>query len=281
MPSPRHARSSGALNFFSKIRIFIILFVFSLPAGSSAQEPPATAPAEAATSTFQLKCSGCHTVGGGKLGDAPDLAVVAAWPRADLLAAIKRMEKNVGPLTDEEIAQLADLLLATDVRARLAAEQQRVLTQMRASLAPPDPAAGRALFRGAMPLANGGLACSSCHTANGEGGTFAVNLTGVFGRLGESGLTSAIQGANFPVMQAAYRARPVAPQEAMDLTAYFKSINPAAPPIAPARDTASVGLSGLALAVILGIPVALQARRRRPAGTRARLVRRATRSHER
>lgn len=246
------------------------------PAQQTPQQPAAPDPPAAA---FQLKCASCHTVGGGKFGDAPDLNVVAAWPRADLLTAIKRMEKNVGPLSDQQIGDLADLLQAPDVRERLVAEQQRLLSRMRASLAPGDPAAGRGLFRGETPLVNGGLACASCHTAQGRGGSFAVDLTAVFGRLGQAGLVSAIQGANFPVMQAAYRGRPVTPQEAMDLSEYFKSINPAVAPAVPAADTAPIGWVGLVLAAGLVVPLALQARRRRPAGTRARLVRRATRSH--
>ena len=276
--------------FCAVIRISIILFIVSCPARAGAQDlaaasSPASpaqpaAPPESAAADFQKKCAACHTVGGGKLADAPDLNVVAAWPRADLLAAIKRMEKNVGPLADPEIAELAALLQAADVRQRLAAEQQRLLRTMAASVAPGDPRAGQSLFAGTTRLSNGGLPCSSCHTAAGSGGSLAFDLTGVFGRLGQAGLLSSIQGANFPVMQAAYRAHAVTPQEATNLTEYFKSINvPGAPPAVRTTSGPPVGRIGAALALVCAVPL-LFARRRRPAGTRARLVHKATRSHQ-
>ena len=278
--------------FLRLIRISIVLIVPSIGALGAAQPPtPAAAaqtPPTAAVQTpaadtgaadFQKKCAACHTVGGGKFGDAPDLNVVAAWPRPDLLAAIKRMEKNVGPMPDDEIAGLAALLQAADVRQRLAAEQQRLLREMAATVAPGDPTLGRALFLGQAALANGGLPCSSCHTAAQTGGSLAVDLTGVFGRLGQAGLVSAIQGANFPVMQAAYRTHPVTAQDATNLAEYFKSINsPSAPPAIPSTSGPPVGRIGAALALLCAAPLLLFARRRRPAGTRARLVRTATRS---
>jgi len=276
MPSELAPRRAGF--FLALIRIISICVVASLPVQSALARQGA--PTDTAASAFQAKCAACHTVGGGKFGDAPDLNIVAAWPRVDLLAAIKRMEKNVGPLTDEEIGALADLLQAPEVRQRLAAEQQLVTTRLRASVTPGNPAAGRALFRGNARLAGGALPCASCHTAEGDGGSFAVDLSAVFGRLGETGLVSAIQGANFPVMQAAYRDRPVTLQEAVDLAAYFKSINPAAPTPTPSSDRAPIGTAGVVLAALLAAGLAVHSRRRPAAGTRARLVGRATRSRE-
>lgn len=264
--------------FLAIIRIISIYIVASVTGAPALAQQ--TAGPDPSASAFQFKCASCHTVGGGKFGDAPDLNVVAAWPRADLLSAIKRMEKNVGPLTDEQIAALADLLQAPEARQRLADEQQRQLKKMTASVNPGRPAVGRALFRGGARLAGGALPCASCHTAEGEGGSFAVDLSGVFGRIGQAGLVSAIQGANFPVMQAAYRDRPVTLQEAVDLAAYFKSINPVVSTPAPAPDRAPIGTAGVVLAALLAVGLAVHARRHHAAGTRARLVRRATRSRE-
>lgn len=258
--------------------VCLVLIVLASEAGR-AQEPVSPSAADdPAAAAFQKKCAACHTVGGGKFGDAPDLNVVAAWPKTDLLAAIKRMEKNVGPLTDADLAELAALLQAADVRARLAAEQQRLLRALAASVAPGDPNAGRALFAGSARLANGGLPCSSCHTAAGSGGSLAVDLTGALGRLGQAGLLSSIQGANFPLMQAAYRTHPVTAQEATNLTEYFKSIDVAGAPAVRTTSGPPVGRIGAALAVVCAVPLLLLARRRRPAGTRARLVHAAARS---
>lgn len=246
-------------------QIFMVLFILC---PSAARAQGADAPAAA----FQLKCAACHTVGGGKITDAPDLIIVSTWPRTDLSAAIKRMEKNVGPLDDAAIASFTDLLLAADVRARLTAEQQRRLRQLAASVAPGDPAAGRQLFQGDRRLANGGLPCASCHAVAGAGGSFAVDLSGVFARRGQSGLMASIQGANFPVMQAAYRAHPITAQEATNLTEYFKAANAGG---VPASSPPPMGAVGLALAAVGGVGLAIRGRGR-AAGTRARLVDRAT-----
>jgi hypothetical protein len=79
-------------------------------------------------------------------------------------------------------------------------------------------------------------------------------------------------------MQAAYRAHPVTAQEATNLTAYFESINVAgAPPATRTTSGPPIARIGAGLAFVCAIPL-LFVRRRRPAGTRARLVRDATRS---
>lgn len=63
-------------------------------------------------------CSGCHSLTGAKLND-PDLTPSTGWPQDQLEPAIKRMEKNVGPLTDEQVSAFAEFMKAPDIRERL------------------------------------------------------------------------------------------------------------------------------------------------------------------
>lgn len=207
----------------------------------------ATAPAsDAAAHRFVTACAGCHTVGGGKL-TGPDLISVTAWPSGDLKSAIQRMQKYVGPLTDAEVQQLADLLKSAEVRARLKAEEGRVAQAFAAKTAPPSAASGRALFSGAKSLKNGGAPCLACHQAEGAGGTLGPDLANIRARMGEVALASAIEKTNFKVMEPAYRRHPVTKQEALDMARYLSSLDPSTPRAADAPLLLWGGLGGAAL----------------------------------
>jgi hypothetical protein len=162
------------------------------------------------------------------------------------------MEKNVGPLTDDQITALVDLLKSPNVRDRIKAEQERIQAQFMAKMAPPDALVGQGLFLGSMPLRNGGLACSACHTAAGVGGNLGLDLTGVFTKLGgQTPLVSAIEKASFKIMAPHYARHPVTTQEAMHLAKYFSTLDPknvvvAGTPFVP------VGAGG-ALALLVGL----------------------------
>lgn len=235
-------------------------------APAPAQQPP---PGDAGAQLFLQKCAGCHTIGKGKL-TGPDLNVAATWQPADLDRTIKTMEAKVGPLPDDQIATLRDLLKAADVKDRIAAEETRAAAAMAAKFEPGSPTIGAALFTGKTPLANGGTACIACHTTNGRGGTLGPDLTGVFDKLGEIPLQSACEKTNFKIMAAAYRTHPVTKQEALHLAKYLESAGTAAPIATAPPPVAFVGLGAAALAVA-GIGVLY---RTRSAGTRKRLIRR-------
>jgi len=207
--------------------------VFAVSSALAAETPSATAPASSAVSApgdpaahrFVTSCAGCHTVGGGKL-TGPDLIGVVSWPPADLKGAIQRMQKYVGPLSDEETQTLTTLLRAGDARDRLKREEARVAQSFAAKMAPPSASNGKALFSGATPLKNGGAACLSCHQAEGPGGTLGPDLAGVRLKMGEVALASAIEKSNFKVMEPAYRNHPVTKQESLDLARYLSSLDP-------------------------------------------------------
>lgn len=236
-------------------------------------------PADRAAELYVQRCIGCHTLGGGSMLSGPDLLPSTQWNVADLRLAIQRMEKNVGPMTAEEIDGYIALLKDPKVRERVAAEEKRASLAFEATLEPASAAEGRRLYEGAKALRNGGMACAACHQVNGSGGTMAADLTAAFSRMGETGLRSAIQQANFNVMRAAYRNHPITAQEAAHLTAYLKSVDPSQAPasagvVVEKHLVSTAALSGAVLFV--GMMVVLYRNRR--VGTRARLVSQANRS---
>ena len=200
----------------------------SAGAGEAAPEPPALE-TDPAADLYLSRCAGCHTIGEGDLS-GPDLAPSTGWPAADLAKAVERMEKNVGPMTDEEVGMLVDLLRSEDVRQRLSAARERQVAQMAASLEPPSARAGRELFHGGDSLTHRGLPCAACHrvrTAGGSlrGGTLASELTDAYDRLGEQAVLSAAETPGFALMRAAYGDRPVTRQEALHLAAYLEEVS--------------------------------------------------------
>lgn len=251
--------------------------------GAAAEEAAPAAPQEDLAADFYLsRCAGCHTIGEGELS-GPDLAPATEWPAADLMKAVERMEKNVGPMTDEQVASLVELLKDAEVKPRLSAARERQVAEMAATLEPPSPAVGEALFHGGRAFAQGGVACSACHRAGApgrlRGGTLAADLTDAATRLGEQALVSAAENPGFPLMRAAYASHPVTRQEAVHLAAYLEEVDEetgdgrAAIAVAP-NTAAWIGWGGTgAAALFLAAMVLLYRGRNR--GVRARLVRRA------
>jgi ubiquinol-cytochrome c reductase cytochrome c subunit len=239
----------------------------SAPAGAVApptnQTPAASASVAApqpdtAAAKFMTACAGCHSLSGAKL-NGPELSPVATWPVEQLKAAVKRMEKNVGPLTESEVNMLTDLLRDPTVRERLKAEEARIQAQFTAKMEPPNADVGRSLFFGRAPLKNGGLPCAACHAAAGQGGSLGPDLNGVFARMGQTPLVSAIEKASFKVMEPHYRRHPVTKQEAMHLARYCSTLNPSQPTPVPASFV-PVG-AGAAFALLVGLTFSLRSQR--------------------
>jgi mono/diheme cytochrome c family protein len=215
--------------------------------------------ADAIAGRFAVTCAGCHSLAGAKL-NGPDLTPSTGWPLDQLKVAIKRMEKNVGPLTDDQVTALADFMKAPDIRERVKAEQERIQAQFMAKMAPPDPVLGRGLFFGTEPLRNGGLACAACHTAAGAGGNLGKDLTGVLSRMGgETPLISAIEQSAFKVMAPHYKRHPVTKQEAMHLAKFLSTLDPNQP-AASRTSYASVG-GGVAVAAMVTLVFSLRKQR--------------------
>lgn len=219
-------------------------------AASSAPAPAEPPVRDEAAGRYATSCAGCHSLSGLKL-NGPDLSHVHAWPVGQLKTAIKRMEQRVGPISDSETAMLAELLRDTNVRDRLKAEEARIQAQFMAKMDPPDEKLGRQLFFGSAALKNGGLACSACHEAGGEGGNLGPALDGTFAKMGQTPLLSSIEKTGFKVMEPHYRRKPVTKQEAMHLVKYLSTLDPKQVPAAHAS-FAPVG-AGIAVAALAGL----------------------------
>jgi mono/diheme cytochrome c family protein len=231
---------------------------------------PATAgEPDVAAVRFVQACSGCHTIGGGA-ARAPDLALVADWPEPRLVAAIRTMERKVGPLDDDALSGLARLLSDKQARVRVEAARAGSKRATKTESVPMNSQLGGSLFFGLTPLTNGGMPCNSCHRFHGEGGTLGPDLTHSARGVDPEGFASSLVRAGFPVMRGAYKDHPITEHEARNLAAFMQQATSArrAPP--DSRITWSgVGLGTVAFFAAVAYVV------RRPRGVRARLIQRA------
>lgn len=221
----------------------------SLKSGNSSSESIQ----DPAASKFLMACAGCHSLTGVKL-NGPDLSPVGAWPTEQLKLAIKKMESKAGPLSENDLNMLAELLRDGKARERIKAAEARIAAMFMAKLEPPNAALGKALFDGQEPLRNGGLACVACHMAQGRGGNLGPDLTGSFAKLGELPLVSAIEQSNYKIMGPHYRTHPITKQEAMHLTRFLSTLDGPGtrpPPVSFAALGAGGGLAAFAGLLLL------------------------------
>jgi mono/diheme cytochrome c family protein len=216
-------------------------------------------------STFELKCSGCHSVGRGVVV-GPDLAGVTSrhapvWLHSFIRSSQGMVKKGdtaaktlfgkfgkVMPdhdFTDEQIDGLLKFIAAGGPKPPARFRLARTATAA-------EVARGRALFTGAAPFAHGGPACSECHSAGRwQGGTLAADLTGVYERYPDAWLTRALLASRDPLM-VVYRDRPLTEDEAFVLKAFLYKTSRSLPPVDPLASTVppfflGIGGSGLAL----------------------------------
>jgi hypothetical protein len=100
-----------------------------------------------------------------------------------------------------------------------------------------NAARGREIFVGSISLENGGPSCISCHniTSDGlpEGGLLAKDLTHVFGRLGEGGISAMLGATPFPAMASAYKNKPLTTKEKQELVAFLEQVEETVPATEP------------------------------------------------
>lgn len=228
-------------------------------------------PPDPVAARFLTSCAGCHTLTEVKL-TGPGLATSMKWPDDQLKTAVRRMQEKVGPLKDEDVDALAAFIKDSNAPKRVASEQEKMQARLLAKMDPPDAALGKHFFTGKKGFKNGGLACAACHAVSGEGGNLGPDLSGLFGKMGgKPPLVSAIEKANYKIMEPHYRRHPVTTQEALHLAEYFSKIDPSAPIAAEPRFAqAGAGLAGVLLAATALILRAARAQR----GRDTQLVRR-------
>jgi mono/diheme cytochrome c family protein len=208
----------------------------------------AQALADSGKELFEKQCTGCHSIGGGD-GAGPDLKGVgsrrpAEWlvrviVEPDKLAAEK--EPTQTGLVKKYGSEMPNLGISRDDAQKIAAFLQggagpAAASEGAAAPASEEPkketvvtkellASGVALFSGKTLFAKGGPPCVSCHALRYPGiygGALATDLTGMFGKMGETGVRGVLKGLSFPIMKKAYADRPLSEEEMTALTALFR-----------------------------------------------------------
>ena len=219
---------------------------------------PTPTRAQAADDFFKQNCVACHTIGGGRL-IGPDLKDVTkskdrAWlvkfmqnPQAmidskDAYAAQLLQEAHgvVMPTLPGMTPDLANALLdftegkggAGQAAAAGPAISEREFTAN-------DATAGRQIFLGEQPLANGGPPCVSCHslgTIRGlGGGRLGPDLTQALDRLGgRKGLGIWLSSPPTPTMQSLFSKRALQPDEIFALLAAIDDAGKTSQPVGAA-----------------------------------------------
>jgi len=240
-----------------------------------------TARADAGKELFDKQCASCHTIGGGD-GAGPDLKGVGAKHPADWLV---RMVTAPDKLTAEKDPAQLELVKKFGMEMPNLGvsgdDARKIVAFLGAGGAPagsgaPAPgageakpaeatkaelvvtkemlAAGRDLFTGKVPFAKGGAPCVSCHRLSYpgiDGGALAADLSGVFDKMGESGVRGVLKSLSFPVMKKIYAERPLSEDETTALTALFKDA--AARKQLPSDPYPLAGLGFFALCLVAAI----------------------------
>lgn len=199
---------------------------------------------EAGEKIFKGTCAACHTIGGGRLV-GPDLQGLherrsEAW----IISFVQHPQQTIASgdtvakaLFDEfQGFAMPDQSLSPDEIREVLAYIRRTEAFGPAPVAATTPAAteeqiqlGEELFDGRTRFANGGAACHSCHAVTAAtvigGGSLARDLTTAFTRLGGAGVQAIISAPPFPVMQRAYRDRPLTPEEVVALTGFLEHVS--------------------------------------------------------
>ena len=197
-----------------------------------------------AKKTFNQRCTGCHTYGKGvKVG--PDLkGVTERRSRPWLLKFIRSSQQVIGSgdptaqglfqqfkqqrmpdwsaLSEQQIAAILDWF------ATNGPEQREPDERNADSATPADVDVARGLFQGTTRLANGGAACSSCHSVrdHGEtkGGTLGPNLTGTYLRYQDKALTLFLKHPCSQRAPESSHAEYLTPQESFAIKAYLRQV---------------------------------------------------------
>ena len=191
---------------------------------------------------FAKKCSACHTYGkGDRVG--PDLkGVTERRQRAWLLSWIRSSQRAVEAgdpiatalfekykrermpdqnLPEQDIAALIDYLGAGGPATAGSSRPRHASTATAA-----DVALGRQLFMGTVAAQNGGGSCGSCHVVREAGGptgaTFGSDLTHVYSRYQDAGLSAALRRPCFPREFETDAAGPLTESEAFAVKAFLR-----------------------------------------------------------
>ncbi len=104
--------------------------------------------------------------------------------------------------------------------------KQTMISETSTPLLKNDIIKGQQLFQGIARFTNGGPTCNSCHDIKNDavigGGILATELTTVFSKMGDIGVRAILGKPPFPVMQAAYKEKPLTKTEIVALVSFLQ-----------------------------------------------------------
>ncbi len=199
---------------------------------------------------FKAKCTACHSVGTKKLV-GPGLAGISdkrtqewlvSWIKdsqamiasgdADAVAIFEEYNKSpmipFADMSDEEIIAMLDYIEAENSGGDATASEPEAPAEPEAPIeySAADFEAGKMLFTGTKRFEKGGPSCIVCHNVTNDdvmvGGLLAKDLTNVYERLGDAGVSGIVSAPPFPAMVKSYGNNPLNEEEVKQLTAFFK-----------------------------------------------------------
>lgn len=217
----------------TKIGVAIFFFLSMIPFLLIAQD---------SESTFKTNCSGCHTIGGGRLV-GPDLKGITEkrnkeWIKkfiknsyaliesgdADAVAIAKEYNNMPMPpstLSDAEIEGIYKYLEISSAET----SSPKVAVDYLKDSKDENVINGYELFIGEKFFKNKGVSCIACHNTDqfGSGGRLAKNLTVSFNNIGAAGIKSMLVSPAFPAMINSYKSNVLTDEEIFNLTSYLRA----------------------------------------------------------
>ena len=219
-----------------------LLFLFSIPFTIRAQN--------SGEEIFKKVCSACHTIGKGRLV-GPDLGgtpqrLKQEWmirfirssqemvKSGDTAAVAIFNEYNKIPMpdnqySDEQIISIIKYIDVTGGAMPVAAGTAAVPAEsVDIQYSAETVQTGQALFYGYARFSNGAPPCVACHNINSQsflgGGRLALDLTGVYVKLGPAGINAIVTNPPFPAMKTALLNHDLKEDEKDALISLFKSV---------------------------------------------------------
>ncbi|MDP2936336.1 MAG: cytochrome c [Dehalococcoidia bacterium] len=264
----------GFEDMWTRHRGLIVLALFCLLAaatGSQLWGAPIARSADEGQTLFEQRCVACHTIGGGKLV-GPDLkGVTARRDRAWLVRFISAPDQvlaqkdpiatqllqeygnvpmpNLG-LTNEQVTAIITYLGGTAGGAAAPAGQAAAQP-----MGAGDPVIGKDLFIGSIRFQNGGPPCMACHSIAGigalGGGALGPDLTGAFGKFGDTGINSVLATLPFPTMNPIFGKALLTADEQASLKAFFQAASVAERPAEAVGQLSILAVVGAAILILI------------------------------
>lgn len=154
-----------------------------------------------------------------KSGDADAVAIYEEYNKV--------MMTPFEHLTDAELKAILSYIPGEAAPATAGvAEQVPAEPEQPIVYTPEEAELGKLLFTGAKAFKNGGQSCISCHNVTNDaviaGGLLAKDLTNVYSRMGDAGISGIVSAPPFPAMASAYGNNAITEEEVKQLNAFFK-----------------------------------------------------------